>query len=265
MDEIKISIILPSYNSEKYIEKAINSFLGQNYDNKELIIVDGKSTDSTPAIIEKYVAAYPNISWIKEKDINVTDAINIGLKYCTGDFFAFLAADVFYYTNDIFSTINRDHKVISFDGIYFDNYYYFASTNKIVLRKAQNVEFTKNNLLKYGPMAAFDSVFISKEIFKKHQYKPEHNLASDWEFFIRISQENPLFLYVEKVCTIDVQDGDNLSRKHDLEQKRQVKVVSALYNDENVVPYFESGLTSNQSTISKVWRSSKRLVKQLIK
>lgn len=258
MSEIKISIILPSYNSEKHIKKAIDGFLDQDYTQKELIIVDGKSTDLTPTIIDSYVTKYDNIFWIKEKDTNVTDAINIGIKHCTGDFIAFLAADVFYYTNDIFSTINRNYKMIPFDGIYFDYYCYYPKRKEVILNKSPNVQFNKNNLLRYGTLAGFDNIFISKVIYVEDQYNPDYNLCSDWELFLRISQKDLLFLYVEKICTINVQDGDNLSLKYQQEQTRQIKEVARIYNTENVVPFFE-----NRTKIS-IKRKVKGILKRML-
>ena len=71
---MKISLITVTYNSERYLEECILSVIKQNYKNIEHIIVDGKSTDSTVSIIERYS---PNIShWISEKDNGIYHAIN---------------------------------------------------------------------------------------------------------------------------------------------------------------------------------------------
>ena len=52
---IKVDIILPIYNCEKYIEEAMNSIVGQSFENWKLIIIDDGSTDSTPQLIGKYL------------------------------------------------------------------------------------------------------------------------------------------------------------------------------------------------------------------
>lgn len=263
MPDVKISIILPNYNSEKYLERCIQSFLDQDYDYKELIIVDGKSTDSSHAIIQSFCDKYTYIHWIKERDFNVTDGINIGLKHCNGDFIAFLASDVYYYSNDLFSTINKNYNFVPFDGIYFDYYCYYPNEKKIALLKCPYLQFNKYNLLTYGTIAGFDNVFISKEVYKKHQYNPKYNLCSDWEFFLRITQDFSLFMHVEKIGTINVQDGNNLSLKFQVEQQQQIREVGELYNVTNLKLYFESQ-NNNNIPSNRIKNVIKRLIKKLI-
>lgn len=90
----KISIVTPSYNQGYYIEKTIRSILLQNYPNLEYIIIDGGSSDYTVDIIKKY--GYWITYWTSEKDQGQSDAINKGLKKCTGILFNWLNSDDFY-------------------------------------------------------------------------------------------------------------------------------------------------------------------------
>lgn len=92
----KISIVTPTYNSEMYLEKCILSIKNQKYDNYEHIIVDGVSTDETLDIIKKYEGTYP-MRWISEPDEGMYDAINKGFATATGDVYAWLNSDDFYF------------------------------------------------------------------------------------------------------------------------------------------------------------------------
>ena len=74
----KISIVTPSYNQGKFIEKTIRSVLLQNYTNLEYIIMDGGSTDESVEIIKKYKPWLTH--WGSEKDEGQSDAINRGFK-----------------------------------------------------------------------------------------------------------------------------------------------------------------------------------------
>lgn len=89
----KISIVTPSYNQGKFIERTIRSVLDQNYPNLEYIVIDGGSKDETVEILEKYGR---KIKWVSEKDSGQTEAINKGLRMSTGDILAYLNSDDTY-------------------------------------------------------------------------------------------------------------------------------------------------------------------------
>ena len=98
----KISVVMPCYNMEKYIEQTIKSILNQDYSNLELIIVDGASTDNSLSIIKKYSDKISVL--ISEKDKGQYDAINKGFSNATGDIFCWINADDVYF-NWTFQTV----------------------------------------------------------------------------------------------------------------------------------------------------------------
>ncbi|MDJ0795477.1 MAG: glycosyltransferase family 2 protein [Calothrix sp. MO_167.B12] len=87
----RISIVTPNYNYGHFLEETIRSVLLQGYPNLEYIIIDGGSTDNSVEIIKKYEhwLSY----WVSEKDKGQTDAINTGLKYCSGKLFNWINSD----------------------------------------------------------------------------------------------------------------------------------------------------------------------------
>lgn len=101
---LKISIVTPCYNMEKYIEGTILSVISQGYDNLEYIIVDGGSTDNTIQIINKYRDKISVI--ISEPDNGMYDAIAKGFTLATGDICAYINADDSYF-NWTFKTVNK--------------------------------------------------------------------------------------------------------------------------------------------------------------
>lgn len=96
----KISVVIPSYNKVKFIRETLESIVSQNYENFEIIVQDGGSTDGTLEIIKNYAKKYPrNIKWESKKDNGQLDAINKGMNRITGDILAFINADDVYKSN----------------------------------------------------------------------------------------------------------------------------------------------------------------------
>lgn len=104
--QLKISVIVPSFNQGSFIEETLLSVVTQDYKNIELIVIDGGSTDQTLEIIKKYETHLSY--WISEKDNGQSEAINKGLKKATGDIVTWLNSDDCYekdtlqYVNDTF-------------------------------------------------------------------------------------------------------------------------------------------------------------------
>jgi len=94
----KISIITPSYNQGKFIERTIESVLNQDYPHLEYIVIDGGSRDGTVEILKKYSA---RLKWISRRDKGQSDAINRGARMATGDIIAYLNTDDTYETGTL--------------------------------------------------------------------------------------------------------------------------------------------------------------------
>lgn len=94
MENIKVSVIIPVYNGENYINKCLDSVLAQTLKEIEIIIVDDNSTDSTSKILEEYIQKGNKITVIKlEKNNMQGHARNIGIKYAKGKYIGFIDSD----------------------------------------------------------------------------------------------------------------------------------------------------------------------------
>ena len=92
-----ISIIIATYNSEKYLEQCLNSIFKQNYKNYEIIVIDNKSTDKTLKILKKYEKSID--IWISEPDKGIFHAMNKGIKISKGKIISILNSDDYYNQN----------------------------------------------------------------------------------------------------------------------------------------------------------------------
>lgn len=90
---MKVSVIVTSYNNEKYIVECIESILAQTYDDIELIIVDDGSKDRTPEVLRRLQISHPEIHLIFKENGGVSTARNAGLDVATGEFVMFVDGD----------------------------------------------------------------------------------------------------------------------------------------------------------------------------
>lgn len=92
MDEL-ISVIVPVYKVEKYINRCVNSILEQTYKNIEIILVDDGSPDKCPKICDEYLLIDKRIKVIHKKNGGLSEARNVGLKLATGKYLTFIDSD----------------------------------------------------------------------------------------------------------------------------------------------------------------------------
>lgn len=92
-ETVKLSIIVPVYNVEKYLPQCIESILSQTYKNIELILVDDGSTDSCPSICDQYKEKDSRVTVIHKENGGQGSARNCGINICKGDYIAFVDSD----------------------------------------------------------------------------------------------------------------------------------------------------------------------------
>ena len=89
-----ISVIIPVYQAEKFLENSVGSVLAQTFTDWELLLVDDGCTDGSPALCDRFAAADPRIRvFHRKKNAGVSEARNLGLNEAKGDYIAFLDAD----------------------------------------------------------------------------------------------------------------------------------------------------------------------------
>ncbi|HGL1587514.1 TPA: glycosyltransferase family 2 protein [Streptococcus pneumoniae] len=90
---MKVSVIIPVYNVEKYLRRCLDSVVNQTYKDIEVILVNDGSPDNSKEICEEYVAKYSNIQLINQKNAGLGAARNTGLQYMTGNAVTFVDSD----------------------------------------------------------------------------------------------------------------------------------------------------------------------------
>lgn len=165
---MKISIIIPTFNSSNTIQSNIDSIKAQSFKDYQVIIIDNNSTDETIKIINKN--NMPNIKFLIEEDSGIYDAINKGIKLSDYELISVLHSDDFYndanVLKDVIETFfkNKDN-----DVVYGDLIYVKKNNIDITLRYWKSSSYNKDSFFK-GWHPPHPSFFAKKKLFKDYGY-----------------------------------------------------------------------------------------------
>ena len=99
MENVKVSVIVPVFNTEKYLKKCVDSILNQSLKNIEIIFIDDGSNDNSLGILEEYAKIDKRIKIISKLNEGQGVARNIGIKSAIGEYIAFVDSDDFIQIN----------------------------------------------------------------------------------------------------------------------------------------------------------------------
>jgi glycosyltransferase involved in cell wall biosynthesis len=184
-----VSIVTIAFNSERYIEQTIKSVANQSYDNIEYILIDGGSIDSTIDIFKSYDKHID--FWISEKDNGISDALNKGIAFSTGELIGIINSDDFYEDNSIHNAVKAYNSITRGTAVVI-----FGRTFKI---NHTNTKTIKRNFTKFWCMSipfSHCSSFISKSYYDHFGlYDCNYKIAMDVDSFFS-GKSKALFLEI---------------------------------------------------------------------
>lgn len=180
---MKVTIITATYNAADHLEDCINSIISQDHKDIEHIIIDGKSTDGTMAIVEKFGDHISHS--ISETDRGMYDAINKGMQLATGDIIGILNSDDMLVSKDVISAIVEVFEKQQVDAVYGDLEYVDRNDSSHVLRVWKGKTY-KRSLFRKGWMPAHPTFYFKRELLEKYGgYETHYFSAADYEFMAR--------------------------------------------------------------------------------
>ena len=195
MEKNLVSIIVPIYNVEKYIEKCVKSILEQDYKNIEVILVDDGSPDGSPKLIDKFKKMDSRVIVLHKPNGGLSDARNYGLEHAQGDYVVFVDSDDFWVNKDCLQRLMNvvdAHPECDFIG--FNCSYYYSDTktyNKWVaydesLSKPTDEDNVLRSLVASGtfPMSACLKVLKRKALLEINLNFIKGLLSEDIPWFI---------------------------------------------------------------------------------
>lgn len=212
----RVSIIVPVYNVEKYLEKCLISLVNQTLDSYEVIVVNDGTKDNSQEIIDRFKREYPNIikSYIK-KNGGLSDARNFGIKKASGEYIGFVDSDD-YVEVDMFEKLYNKAKEKDFDVVAC-NLIYDYGTKKVLsscnlYHDLYNKRQVKKSMINIYP-AAWNKIY-KRELLDKVKFKKDV-WFEDVEFMYRLYPYINTIGYVDDYLLYYVQRDGAITRTYD--------------------------------------------------
>ncbi|HTR30433.1 MAG TPA: glycosyltransferase family 2 protein [Puia sp.] len=198
----RVSIIIPCYNAGQLLAECLDGVLAQEYENKEVIIVDGASADGTVEIAGRYAAEHACIRWVSERDRGVYDAMNKGVGMATGEWVYFLGADDRLYDPLVLAGIFGGGQDAGQDILYGDVEFKYS-------KRVYDGRYDLRRIL-FESNICHQAVFYRRSVFERvGLYDIECRVYADRDFNIRCFLDKGLRIkYLEKIVAVyNEQDG----------------------------------------------------------
>ena len=194
---MKITVVTVVFNGEKYIEDSIKSFISQSHNDKELIIVDGMSSDNTPQIVNKYSNYISH--YIREPDVNLYDAMNKGIKKASGDIIHLLNHDDYYNNEDVLLKVNEHFLLNNFDIIH-GPMLKVDSDNNVVSKMGIKKSYLQNVL--FSPFN-HPTCFVKKDIYKINNFDISYASAADYDWMLKVINSKAISIDIINFYTVN--------------------------------------------------------------
>ncbi|GAX44185.1 family 2 glycosyl transferase [Tolypothrix sp. NIES-4075] len=191
-----LSVIIPTYNSEKTIERCLNSLIVQTYQNFDICIIDGASSDGTIAKVSSFRSYFKDIRIVSEQDKGVYDAMNKGIDIARGDWLYFLGSDDEVFDKDVFADIFNT-PIQKKSGFIYGNVVYIGDdASWIKSGQVYDGLFDIRKLLTKN--ICHQAIFYRKDLFKRFgKYKLQYPVLADWEMNLRLFSKTKC-IYLDK-------------------------------------------------------------------
>ena len=226
----KVSVIVPIYNVEKYLEKCINSLLSQTLEDIQIILVNDGSKDNSGNIAKEYEKNNKDrVIYVEKENGGLSDARNYGLKYATGDFIAFLDSDDYIEKNAYEEMYN---KAIEENADYVECDFIWEFPNKIRVDKQYPYK-NKKEMLSFVRVVAWNKLIKRQLITDNNLEFPKGLRYEDVEFTYKLIPFINKFAYVDKPFIHYVQREGSIAN---VQNERTAEIFTVL---DNVIEFYK--------------------------
>lgn len=220
-----ISVVITSYNYEKYLKDTINSVLSQTYSDWEMIVIDDASTDSSVDIIKEFVKKDSRIKLIEnETNLGLTQTPKKGLEAASGEWVAILESDdrlredylekkaaIAAQYPDI-GLIFNDVELFGDETRIKELEKTFSKSSEILKRKKYPCNLFKE-LLYFNRILTFSSTFVNRQKFLNCDFNTPTDKLLDWWLFLHFARRNDFFYIPEKLTKWRIHNDSYIYKK----------------------------------------------------
>ncbi len=215
----KLSVITVTFNAEQTLERTLKSVSSQSYPDIEHIIVDGKSSDNTIELVQKY--KNNKIKWISEPDKGLYDAMNKGINFATGEYLCFLNAGDTFFASDTVELIMQSAN--SADIIYGETAIVDDSEKFLHMRHLKAPKKLTWKSFKQGMLVCHQAFIVKREIAEP--YDLNYRFSSDFDWSIRMLKKSKFITNTNLILINYLNEGmTTANRKNSLKERYKIMV-----------------------------------------
>jgi glycosyltransferase involved in cell wall biosynthesis len=220
---MQVSVIIPTYNSARYLVEAVDSVLAQTVTDLEILVIDDGSTDQTEAVMRKHD---PRLRYIRQNNSGVAVARNRGIQESRGTYVAFLDADDTWYSQKLERQLSELGKNPGLRACY--SAFCVADSNLVPLEVRRNERkgsALEDLLLRGNIIGTPSTVVCERALFGEvGGFDPALSQCADWEMWVRLAAVTEFLFIDEPLITYRQHDG-NMSRNAPLLERDSVLVL----------------------------------------
>lgn len=213
--KVKVSIIVPVYNVEKYLARCLDSLVNQSLKGIEVIVINDGATDGSRAIITEYEKNFPGlIKGYDKENGGLSDARNFGMQFCSGEYIGFVDSDD-YVSHEMYEQMYDMAVKEDSDMVICDYYKVYSNTN--ILVKARSCKNKKDMYI--GALASvWNKLYKRKWLMETEIQFPKGLIYEDTSFFCKLIPHidrvsyisHPFVYYIQRAGSISNSQGEKV-------------------------------------------------------
>lgn len=264
----QVSVVIPVYNREKFLKRAIDSVLAQTFDDFEIIVVDDGSTDGTPELLQCYK---DQIITIRQENAGAAAARNAGIAAARGEFLAFLDSDDEWRADKLFAQIEYCKTHPHFALVYTDMVEVVddVQVHESYLRSGAYRRVGEGNL--YRSLLEENFIFTPTVLLRRKVaielggFDTDLKICEDRDLWLRVAQVYPIG-FLDRPLTVRYRHGGNLTSDQELYLLSHISMFEkqltwAVDGCPDTVPLIKEKLAARNEDVGRLYISSGKHIK----